>query len=72
VIDHIRERHTGRLDAASLVIEPEIGLAGNILNDGRVGKNGSNSTVVRDVLSTRAMRAQRNEYEKNRAKGDWP
>src|SRR5262245_46121252 len=64
MVNHMRERHTVRLDTASLVIEPEVGCAGETINNEGMGENNSNSTIVGDLLGACSVRAERNQHEK--------
>ena len=64
VVNHIRERHSVCPDTARLIIEPEVGCAGKIINDKGVGENYSNSTIVCDLLGACGVRAEHDQNEK--------
>ena len=69
VID-IRNRNTVPLHATSLIIEPDVRCAGKFTRN-RVRENDSNSTVVSDLLGTRAVGAEHNNNEQKCTKRDW-
>src|SRR5262249_23802000 len=57
MVNDVRKRHTVRLYAACLIIEPNVGCTGKFVKNSGVGENDAHSTIVGDVLGTGAQRA---------------